>query len=165
MKCCPDRFRGHHASASSLQTLEMRADGVRGGQEWMGFWKQGSRSVLCGARWEAWGVPTTGKGEASPAHCLCFPVGPGREDRRPGPPPRDHHHRCLLHWHRAGEHRAACRLGAAWGLLGTHGGGGLQTHALAGVGTLGSPGVHALCLTFISHSVFWICLLSKSLLV
>lgn len=34
---------------------------------------------------------------------LCSLLGPGREDRRPGPPPRDHHHRCLLHRHRPGE--------------------------------------------------------------
>lgn len=30
-------------------------------------------------------------------------LGPGREDRRPGPPPRDHHHRRLFHRYRPGE--------------------------------------------------------------
>lgn len=51
---------------------------------------------------------------------LCSLLGPGREDRRPGPPPRDHHHRCLLHRHRPGERstRPGGRGLWGWGLLG-----------------------------------------------
>lgn len=46
---------------------------------------------------------------------LCSLLGPGREDRRPGPPPRDHHHRCLLHRHRPGERSTRPGGRGLWG--------------------------------------------------
>lgn len=57
------------------------------------------------------------------------------------------------------------RAGVAWGLLDTQMPAGGASRAQAGVGSsLGSPIVRALCLTFVSHSVFSASLLPKNLL-
>ena len=123
----PRWVQGHPPHAGASQARAMKARGARGARACVGFWKRGPKVSPMWSRLRNMGMPVRDYGYSSRLTAPHSPAGPGREDRRPGPPPRDHHHRCLLHRHRAGEHRVALparrpqglpsmQVPAGWGL-------------------------------------------------
>lgn len=146
-----------------IADIEVRAHGVRAGQEWVGFWKQASRVSADGHMEDAHDGGRRVTWLTAPALLQVLAVRIDDLDHLPETTTIDASSIGIVQV----STERPCRGGGGgvWGLPGTQTSSGEASRTQAAVGsTLGSHVVHALCLTFISCSIFLVSHLSKSLL-